>query len=242
MDFTEIIIPDETAKGILSIHLKRYEFARGRCEGRQVLDLGCGVGYGSAYLAEQAWRVTGVDRDSDSIRYALSRYHRRNTKYIVADSEELSFRDRSFDVVCCFEAIEHVREPGRTLREVARILKEDGLFFVSTPWVPRSKNQSDNPHHYQEWSHPDFRNFLLNYFSFVQMSWQIRKQTQAHRWLQKLDVFNWRTRWIPLPVAKVIARTTRTAPFAELELEDIEVLPDFSENPLSQIGVCSGLK
>jgi len=70
MTHPERIVPDETEPGIVALHLKRYEFARPFCVGKDVLDAGCGVGYGTAYLAETARRVVGVDVDADAIEYA----------------------------------------------------------------------------------------------------------------------------------------------------------------------------
>ena len=72
----ERIVPDETEPGIVALHLKRYEFAQPYCAGREVLDAGCGVGYGTAFLAETARRVVGVDRSGDAIDYARTRYAR----------------------------------------------------------------------------------------------------------------------------------------------------------------------
>ena len=52
--YPERIVPDETPAGVVALHLKRYDFARRYCDGADVLDAGCGVGYGAAYLAEVA--------------------------------------------------------------------------------------------------------------------------------------------------------------------------------------------
>src|SRR5213082_3394273 len=62
MAYPERIIPDETEPGVVALHFKRYEFALPYSAGRDVLDAGCGVGYGSALLAERARNVVGVDR------------------------------------------------------------------------------------------------------------------------------------------------------------------------------------
>jgi len=50
MTYPERIVPDESAPGIVALHLKRYVFAEPYCEGRTVLDAACGAGYGSAQL------------------------------------------------------------------------------------------------------------------------------------------------------------------------------------------------
>src|SRR5918912_1032085 len=50
----ERIVPDATSPGIVALHLKRYEFAAQWCRDTEVLDAGCGVGYGSALLGEAA--------------------------------------------------------------------------------------------------------------------------------------------------------------------------------------------
>src|SRR5438552_18667808 len=83
--YPERIVPDETSPGIVALHLKRYEFAAPRCRGADVLDAGCGVGYGSAFLGEVAARVVGVDRDEPAIAYARARYGRTNVEFRVAD-------------------------------------------------------------------------------------------------------------------------------------------------------------
>ena len=55
----ERIVPDETEPGIVAIHLKRYEFALSYCTGRDVLNAGCGVGYGTVGLALQLCDLLG---------------------------------------------------------------------------------------------------------------------------------------------------------------------------------------
>ena len=70
MAYPERIVPDATPAGVVALHLKRYDFARAYCDGADVLDAGCGVGYGTAYLAEVAASVVGVDveRGDDRVR------------------------------------------------------------------------------------------------------------------------------------------------------------------------------
>ena len=242
MDWSERIIPDETEKGIISIHLKRYDFARPRCEKRWVLDLGCGVGYGSHYLSKGAGKVVAIDSDIEAIQYACRRYTRGGLDYLVADAERPPFLNSSFDVICAFEIVEHVQEPISLVRDLARLLKKNGALFISTPSVSRSSSCPDNPHHHHEWSPSDFKALLEKNFSEVEMWWQIRKETRVHRWLQRLDVFNLRGHWLPLFVARTAARLSGTVPFVDLGLADLEIQREYSKNALSQLAVCSQAK
>jgi 2-polyprenyl-3-methyl-5-hydroxy-6-metoxy-1,4-benzoquinol methylase len=98
----ERIVPDATEPGIVALHEKRYAFALSFCAGKDVLDAGCGVGYGSAILAGAARRVVGVDRSEEAISYARERYARPNVEFVVDDLLELGQPDGEFDVVCAF--------------------------------------------------------------------------------------------------------------------------------------------
>src|SRR5262249_14536474 len=133
MAYSERIVPDETGPGIVAIHLKRYDFAREDCRNREVLDAACGVGYGTARLAEVARRAVGGDLSEEAIGYARRRYSAPNVEYHVADLLALDLPDASFDVVCSFETIEHLEDQPAFLHHVVRVLRPDGVLFVSTP-------------------------------------------------------------------------------------------------------------
>ncbi|MCS7071715.1 MAG: class I SAM-dependent methyltransferase, partial [Anaerolinea sp.] len=135
----ERIVPDETLAGIVAIHLKRYAFARAYASGKRVLDVACGVGYGSRYLADAAASVIGVDVDAAAIAYARRRYGDSDrVQFMQGDALNLPFSDRTFDVICSFETIEHVPDAHRFLSEVRRLLAPGGVFIVSTPAARRS--------------------------------------------------------------------------------------------------------
>ena len=72
--------------GIQTDHRERYLFAAERMGGR-ILDLGCGVGYGAAILADAPGitDVVAVDRSQESLAYAKSHYHRPKITWIGAD-------------------------------------------------------------------------------------------------------------------------------------------------------------
>jgi SAM-dependent methyltransferase len=56
----------------------------------------------------------------------------------LGDGHGLPFEDASFDVVLCFETLEHVESPAQLISEIARVCKPDGQVFLSIPWVPRT--------------------------------------------------------------------------------------------------------
>ena len=99
-----------------------------------MLDLGCGHGYGSEYLAQRPGSfVLGVDMDSKAISFARENYQGLNLHFAIMDANRLALSDRGFDAVVSFEVIEHVADPVRYLEEVKRVLKPGGLFVLSTP-------------------------------------------------------------------------------------------------------------
>ena len=69
LEFTgEFLVPGQSPAHLEQDHLERYRFARGFADGRRVLDIACGAGYGSQMLAEAgAETVTGVDLNQDII-------------------------------------------------------------------------------------------------------------------------------------------------------------------------------
>jgi SAM-dependent methyltransferase len=133
--------------------LWRYRWASQYCGGRDVLDVPCGMGWGTS-LISGVRSLTGVDLCADAIAEAKRRYGHR-AHFVVGDMSTLEFGDSSFDVVCCLEGIEHVPvEIGqRFLRESWRVIRADGLLLLSSPYS-RTKPHSGNPFHIHEYQ-PD---------------------------------------------------------------------------------------
>ena len=104
-------------------------FGAHRCP---VLDIGCGAGFLSNYLARLDYPVTGLDNSPESL--AVARVHdlARTAQYDLGDALALPYADASFDVVCAMDFLEHVEEPERVIAEVARVLRPNGLFFFHT--------------------------------------------------------------------------------------------------------------
>lgn len=132
-------------------HRGRYWWAAQAAAGKDTLDAGCGVGYGLAILAEAgAVTTTGVDVDVEAIEQAGTRLEDSSaTELLRADLRELPIPDDSFDLIVCFEVIEHMEEAERALGELQRVLRPDGLLLISSP--NPDAYPSGNEHHVHEY-------------------------------------------------------------------------------------------
>jgi SAM-dependent methyltransferase len=232
----ERIVPDETEPGVVALHAVRYEFARPWAKGADVLDAGCGVGYGAALLARDAASVVAVDLSEDTIDYARGRYAEANVSFEVMNVERLELADASFDLVCCFENIEHVDNAASAISEFARVLRDDGTLIASTPQAEKTTYEPENPHHRVEFSARDFEDLLRRHFDRVELHGQHRTQTRRHRALRRLDVLGLRRR---LPVLRRLARpVTGTAATEELGAADVEIRPGDLAGASELVAVC----
>ncbi|MBM3270867.1 MAG: glycosyltransferase [Candidatus Sericytochromatia bacterium] len=172
MEFTgERFIPGEVISPICYEHAHRYLFARRWADGRRVLDIGCGEGYGSALLAATAQSVVGVDVSEEAVAHATSQYGKNQLTYLVASAERIPLPDRAFDLIVAFEVIEHVPDPFALLREAQRLLAPGGIFLVSSP---NKRVYSDipgfhNPYHIKEFYVGEFETTLEAYFPAVRL-------------------------------------------------------------------------
>ncbi len=129
-------------------HLRVYQFARQFVTREsRVLDVGCGTGYGSAYLAETAVGVTGFDISKAAVRLARRKYSR--PRFYVMDAQKLGFPDASFDFIISTENFEHLRDQRGHLVELRRVLRPGGLLLIGTP-NPEMFEGYHNPYHTKE--------------------------------------------------------------------------------------------
>ena len=152
-------------------HLHRYSFAAGFVAGKRVLDLGSGEGYGTAMLAETASAVYGLDIDEDSVAHARHRYDLANAQFIEGSAVGLEkhFGQNTFDVVVCFEVIEHVTEHQLVLDGVDHVLEDGGILVISTPdrALYAAASTEPNPFHKWELSRDEFKTMLDARFEHV---------------------------------------------------------------------------
>jgi SAM-dependent methyltransferase len=161
--------PEEMSGRLMeSEHRGRYLWAAQMAEGRNVLDAGCGTGYGTDILAAAgASDAVGVDISSDAIEHARSLTSRASVEFVLGDLHELPFADHAFDLVVCFEAIEHVDDQARVITELKRVLRPDGLLVLSSP--NRHVYPPGNPYHTHEFTPEELDEALHDVFSNVRL-------------------------------------------------------------------------
>lgn len=108
-----------------------YEQLAPRCTRREVLEAGCGEGYGADLIARLAKRVIGLDYDDAAVAHVTARYPR--VEAVQGNLAELPLPDAAVDVVVNFQVIEHLWDQAQFIAECARVLRPGGLLMISTP-------------------------------------------------------------------------------------------------------------
>ena len=150
---------DVTGRETLELHLERYRFAAHHARAGRLLDIACGVGYGTRLLRDESPRVDlalGVDLCEKSVAYARERYGRDGVEYRVGDA--VQFQDsEGFDTIVCLETAEHLPCPAILLDNLVSLLRPTGVLVASVPTTP---SVDVNPHHLQDFTESSFRHLF----------------------------------------------------------------------------------
>lgn len=125
----------ENYSDVMYEHLSRYKLASKYVKDKIVIDAASGSGYGSFILSKAgAKHVSGFDISKEAIDSAKYNYRdSSNIEFEVGDVTKLNVPDRSKEVFVSFETIEHINCGEDLIKEASRVLKDDGIFIVSTP-------------------------------------------------------------------------------------------------------------
>ena len=153
-------------------HLSIYHFASRWCEGKTVLDAGCGTGYGTNHLVKcGAKKVYGVDASSEAISHGRMNFSGENVEFIVENLTTLSrFEDHSFDLIVASNSLEHVEGIDRFFHAAWRLLKKNGVLIVAVPAALNERavaEELSNPFHLNIWSPRHWFSTLQLYFNSI---------------------------------------------------------------------------
>jgi 2-polyprenyl-3-methyl-5-hydroxy-6-metoxy-1,4-benzoquinol methylase len=157
------------AEYILFLKMKKaYEFAKSRCIDKNILDYGCGTGYGAYLLSESAKTVCGVDIDRRAIECCTEKYKASNLSFLlISGRAPLPFDKDYFDAIVSFQVIEHIHDVNGYLLELKRMLKSNGFLFITTPnrkYRLSTLQKPWNREHLREYTKRTFLKTLGNVF------------------------------------------------------------------------------
>jgi SAM-dependent methyltransferase len=115
------------------VHRARYEFAARFASGKRILDIASGSGYGSFLLAcANAASVTGVDLLRENVAFARRSFQDERLSFEQGDITSWG-ETGAYDLVVCFETIEHIPDYQNALTNCRRLLKAGGNLIISSP-------------------------------------------------------------------------------------------------------------
>ena len=163
--------------------------------GGKVLDAGCGKGTWVLRDHKQTiGLLIGLDIEAPE--------EREIDKYIVGDLERLPLTDDTFDVIICYNAIEHLKQPREAFAEFGRILKKGGILIFKTPCIMS----------------PVF--FLSRH---LPLNWHKKIKVMAQR-TQEEDIF---LTYYRCNTRKRVEETLKTAGFQRKTLKSVEQVHDY---------------
>lgn len=169
MEYTgERMVPEGAGNSTFWEHIYRYRFAVSFAKGKDVLDIACGEGYGTAALkAAEAKDVLGVDISEEACRHAAAKY---SVSTRAGSAMAIPCENGSRDLIVSFETIEHLESPEQFIDEACRVLRPDGILIVSTPNRDvYHEIDPNNKFHVSELSEAEFLGLLHKRFKRVDL-------------------------------------------------------------------------
>jgi MPBQ/MSBQ methyltransferase len=169
----------------------------------KVLDVGCGFGGTSRYLAKAlgpSSHVTGITLSPNQVKrgteLAVEQGVADNTKFMVMDALKMDFPDNSFDIVWACESGEHMPDKKAYIEQMMRVLKPGGKFVMAC-WSQREegdqpftkRDKRDLQYLYEEWSHPYF--VSINYFKKLIDDTGVMGEVKTANWVNE-TIASWR--------------------------------------------------
>lgn len=99
-------------------------------KGGNLLDVGCAAGFSLKIAREKGWKVNGVEISKVASHYAKDKF---GLDVFQGTLEEARYPNNYFDLIIAYSIIEHTPDPLAFLKEVKRIIKDDGIFVLATP-------------------------------------------------------------------------------------------------------------
>jgi SAM-dependent methyltransferase len=153
-----------TPDSLLALHAAGYRTVIERLGSGTMLDVGCGQGFESARFLAPDRVVVGADYSADAVDAASGRWGGEGLHVAQMNALSLGFAEGSFRWACSSHLIEHFDDPEGHVRELSRVLADDGTVFFLTPNAPAD---FENPFHIHLFEPPELTDLLTRHFHDV---------------------------------------------------------------------------
>lgn len=169
-----------------------YQKASKHVENKDILDIGCGIGAGTHYLAKQgAKSVLGIDYSQKAINYAKKHFTHRNLTFKKMNALDMKLALNSFNVIISFEVIEHLvpKKHLEFIKKISKLLTIDGLCMVSTPnnlITSPNRKRPYTPYHLKEYRPDELFKLLKKVFPKVEIEGLINPDKEHAKQLKEV--------------------------------------------------------
>ena len=174
-DVDKQFLPKERFDWTLLTEIELFRNAVSGC--KKVLDIGCGTGHPSLYIAKDVEQIIGIDKSGKMIEIARRRLHKvgaDNVFFEVGDAQRLRFSDSSFDAVVLCGSLATFTNKKRALQEIRRVLCKNGkVACIEANWLFQS---AEERRFKGEGSFTLTEESLIKY-RYVKRSWHPHKET-----------------------------------------------------------------
>jgi len=148
---------------------ERYHFCNRYIKGKNVLDIPCGVGWGTSLL--KGATIIGIDISNEAIDYAKRHYENKNIKFYSGLMQSIPLEDDSIDVILCLEGFEHVSKKigAKFIEESKRVLRQEGLLIMTCPVLNEYGKPTGNPYHLCEYPEYELIDILNKNFRILRL-------------------------------------------------------------------------
>lgn len=219
--FTAIIKKEQFNPGVIGVFTNPFYFSRrglframselgAELSGR-MLDIGCGTKPYEPYLNVNEY--IGVEIDTERSRTT-------SKADVFYDGSRIPFDDGSFDSILANEVFEHVFNPGEFLTEVNRVLKLDGKFLLTVPFV---WDEHEQPHDYARYTSFGLVHILgLHGFEVVKHT---KSVADTRVIFQMINEYIYKKTYVTNPVLRQVMNTLLIAPWTCIGILLSSILP-----------------
>jgi SAM-dependent methyltransferase len=233
-------------------HRFAYETAAERLgSSDDVLDVGCGEGYGAPILLERAKGYVGIDLSEAVVDEARRTFGSERARFSAFDGVRIPFDDGAVDAAVSFQVIEHVADVGAYLAEIRRVVKPAGWAIFTTPNRLLRLGSGESPwnrFHLREYDPRGLTDALAAVFPSVQLlgvrasaeaeAIEIARVQRARRWA-RWDVLGLRNR-LPGAINEQARRVVGVIGKAAGPMNDPAFhLSDEADRGLDLLAICS---